>query len=287
MRQRASRQTGTFSLNIDVQGAEAFRKAALEDPEIAGRLLTVFIQPRDLDQIAERLRARGSESEESISRRLETAKRGRSRNRPDLTTLSPPARAKRTFTAYWPSTARPRRASPIRVKARRLDELLASCGYTSRREVKKLDTGRTASLCAAKSPPPHPSRRTPPKFSSMAKAVDHPATLLLLMHKARRLRFVRTMTAKAPGVYDLLPPRWQARNPSLNTVGRLDKDTTGALLLTDDGTLVHAWTHPKRKVEKHYLVDLARPLDADLVPRFAAGDLLVGGRGRALSSGPP
>lgn len=62
-------------LNIDVQGAEAFRKAALEDPEIAGRLLTVFIQPRDLDQIAERLRVRGSESEESISRRLETAKR--------------------------------------------------------------------------------------------------------------------------------------------------------------------------------------------------------------------
>lgn len=62
-------------LNIDVQGAEAFRKAAAKDPGIANRLLTVFIQPRDLAQLAERLRERGSDSEESIRRRLETAKR--------------------------------------------------------------------------------------------------------------------------------------------------------------------------------------------------------------------
>lgn len=161
------------------------------------------------------------------------------------------------------------------MKARRLDELLASCGYTSRREVKNwIRAGRV--LVRGKKPASASVKADPAEVLIDGEAVDHPATLLLLMHKPAGYVCSHD-DREGPRVYDLLPPRWQARNPSLNTVGRLDKDTTGALLLTDDGTLVHAWTHPKRKVEKHYLVDLARPLDADLVPRFATGDLLLEG----------
>jgi guanylate kinase len=60
-------------LNIDVQGAAAYREAAREDPFLAERLLTVFVQPSGLEQIRERLRGRGSEDASEIERRLRTA----------------------------------------------------------------------------------------------------------------------------------------------------------------------------------------------------------------------
>lgn len=76
-------------------------------------------------------------------------------------------------------------------------------------------------------------------------------------------------------VYDLLPERWTQRNPTLTSVGRLDKDTTGLLVVTDDGTLVHRLTSPKRHVSKVYRVGLAQPLAGDEVARFASGALML------------
>ena len=63
----------TVLLNIDVQGAEAYRRAAATDPFLAGCLTTVFIKPRDLEQIRERLCARGTDDDVEIARRLATA----------------------------------------------------------------------------------------------------------------------------------------------------------------------------------------------------------------------
>jgi len=60
-------------LNIDVQGAANYRAAADEDPYLAARLLTVFVQPTGLDQIRERLRGRGTDDAAEIDRRLRTA----------------------------------------------------------------------------------------------------------------------------------------------------------------------------------------------------------------------
>ncbi len=60
-------------LNIDVQGAEAFRRAAETDPLLHGRLLTVFVKPRTIGDLRERLLRRGSEDEASLARRLRTA----------------------------------------------------------------------------------------------------------------------------------------------------------------------------------------------------------------------
>ncbi|MCC5842208.1 MAG: rRNA pseudouridine synthase [Opitutales bacterium] len=161
------------------------------------------------------------------------------------------------------------------MKPRRLDELLASCGYTSRREVKNwIRAGRVR--VRGQKPASASIKADPGEVLIDGEPVDHPGVLLVLMHKPAGYVCSHD-DREGPRVYDLLPPRWQARNPSLNTVGRLDKDTTGALLLTDDGTLVHAWTHPKRKVEKHYLVDLAHPLDPTLIGFFAAGDLVLEG----------
>ena len=63
----------------------------------------------------------------------------------------------------------------------------------------------------------------------------------------------------------------------LAPVGRLDKDTTGLMLLTTDGGLSHRITHPKRKVAKVYRATLKGPLEPDAATRFAAGIVLADG----------
>ena len=61
-------------LNIDVQGAATFRSAARIDPRMGDRLASVFIMPKSIEQLRERMIGRGSEAEEEINRRMETAK---------------------------------------------------------------------------------------------------------------------------------------------------------------------------------------------------------------------
>ena len=61
-------------LNIDVQGAATFRAAARIDPRMGDRLTSVFIMPRNIEQLRERLDGRGTDDEEEIARRLETAR---------------------------------------------------------------------------------------------------------------------------------------------------------------------------------------------------------------------
>jgi 16S rRNA pseudouridine516 synthase len=76
-------------------------------------------------------------------------------------------------------------------------------------------------------------------------------------------------------VYDLLPERWLQRNPTVTSVGRLDKETSGLLIITDDGALVHRLTSPKKHVEKVYRVGLAQPLTGAEGERFASGSLVL------------
>ncbi|HVL76841.1 MAG TPA: 16S rRNA pseudouridine(516) synthase [Noviherbaspirillum sp.] len=72
-----------------------------------------------------------------------------------------------------------------------------------------------------------------------------------------------------PGVLSLLPEQfsWRAVQP----VGRLDHDTTGLLLLSDDGAFIHAQTSPRRHVPKHYLARTAEPVDETLIARLKEG----------------
>ena len=60
-------------LNIDVQGAAAFRSKAEEDPCLAGRLVTIFLQPESLEQIRHRMELRGTDDAMEIERRLRSA----------------------------------------------------------------------------------------------------------------------------------------------------------------------------------------------------------------------
>jgi 16S rRNA pseudouridine516 synthase len=106
------------------------------------------------------------------------------------------------------------------------------------------------------------------------EALDHPHELLLMLHKPVGLVCSHDEQEGA-NVYSLLPERWRRRNPQITSIGRLDKDTSGLLLLTDQSALVHRLTAPKYKVPKVYRATVARVLSADLVPLFASGTLLL------------
>jgi 16S rRNA pseudouridine516 synthase len=75
-----------------------------------------------------------------------------------------------------------------------------------------------------------------------------------------------------PSVMSLLPPPLRERG--VQPVGRLDEDTTGLLLLTDDGALIHRLTSPKHHVPKVYQVGCKHPVDVNQVARLLAGVVL-------------
>ncbi len=105
------------------------------------------------------------------------------------------------------------------------------------------------------------------------EALDPPPGLLLMLHKPLGV----TCSHKDHGrlVYDLLPPRFRLRSPALSSVGRLDRDTSGLLLLTDDGQLLHRIVAPKSKLSKVYEVSLANELRGDEAALFASGTLML------------
>ncbi len=98
---------------------------------------------------------------------------------------------------------------------------------------------------------------------------------VILLHKP--VGYVCSTSDRPPLVYDLLPPRFPLRDPVMATVGRLDADTSGLLLLTDDGALNHLLTSPKSHVPKTYVATLGDPLRGDEGERFASGALLLHG----------
>lgn len=98
--------------------------------------------------------------------------------------------------------------------------------------------------------------------------------LHVLLHKSAGV-VSSTEESDGPSVLSLLPDN--LRHKDLAPVGRLDKDTTGLLLLTTDGGVQHLLTHPKRHLDKQYLVQLAEPLPAGAAQRFADGIVLADG----------
>jgi 16S rRNA pseudouridine516 synthase len=115
-------------------------------------------------------------------------------------------------------------------------------------------------------------RIDPARLSADGEALD-PAPLTLILHKPEG--FVCSTDDPGRLVYDLLPARFRRRDPVLSVAGRLDKDTSGLVLMTDDGQLLHKIISPKRKVTKLYHATLARPVQGDDVATFASGTLML------------
>jgi 16S rRNA pseudouridine516 synthase len=83
-------------------------------------------------------------------------------------------------------------------------------------------------------------------------------------------------------IYSLLPERFNLRNPKISTIGRLDRETSGVILITDDGELNHNLTSPKKDITKIYEVELAHPLRGDEAQIFASGELMLHGEEKPL-----
>jgi 16S rRNA pseudouridine516 synthase len=158
---------------------------------------------------------------------------------------------------------------------RRLDQLLANLGYCSRREAAGwIKAGR---VTIGGLPATDPARKADDDAVQVdGEPLDHPAGLLLLLHKPLGLVCSHD-EREGPNVYSLLPARWRRRNPPVTSVGRLDKETSGLLLLTDQAALVHRLTSPKHKVPKTYRATLDAAPPAELAAVFAAGTLQLDG----------
>jgi 16S rRNA pseudouridine516 synthase len=161
----------------------------------------------------------------------------------------------------------------------KLVKQLANLGYGSRKEVQRLIRSGAVTDAAGRplgesELPPHPDIRF------RGEPLDPPAPLTIMLHKPDG----HTCSTDDPGaiIYDLLPERYSLRNPMLSPVGRLDKDTTGLLLLTDDGKLLHRIIHPKSACLKVYHAVLDRPLSGGEGELFGSGTLMLKSEGKPL-----
>jgi 23S rRNA pseudouridine2605 synthase len=101
----------------------------------------------------------------------------------------------------------------------------------------------------------------------------------ILLNKPRNYLTTRSDERSRKTIYDLLP----RRTSNLVHVGRLDKESEGLLLLTNDGELVLRLTHPRFRLEKEYLVDLDREFDMSYEGKIKKGIYLAEGRARVAS----
>jgi 16S rRNA pseudouridine516 synthase len=166
----------------------------------------------------------------------------------------------------------------------RLDKLLANLGYGSRRDIQRLARAGRITLDGT---------RADAADARIAVAPDLPARLLidgapldplpgLVLMMNKPVGVTCSHKEAGPLVHALLPPRWRLRDPPISTVGRLDKETSGLLLLTDDGALLHTIIAPRTHVQKHYRATLARPLRGDEAALFASGTLMLDGETKPL-----
>ncbi len=166
----------------------------------------------------------------------------------------------------------------------RLDRLLSNLGYGSRREVQQMARAGLVTLDGAVIEDADRRIAVTPDLSGRmrinGRPLDPPPGLTLMLHKP--LGVTCSHKEAGPLVYDLLPPRWRRRDPPLSTIGRLDKETSGLLLLTDDGGLLHRIISPRANVSKRYHVTLARPLRGDEAEVFWSGTLLLEGEDKPL-----
>lgn len=160
-------------------------------------------------------------------------------------------------------------------KLLRLDKLLTDTGHWSRKEARELI--RQGRLTLNGETVRQGDRKADPEESELrvdGQVISWSAHSYLMLHKPAGY-LSATEDRTAPTVLNLVPDA--LRRPGLAPVGRLDKDTTGLLLLTDDGALAHALLSPKRHVDKVYLVHVAGTGTEEDCQAFQAGIVLEDG----------
>lgn len=158
----------------------------------------------------------------------------------------------------------------------RLNRFLAAGGVGSRRHCDELiAAGRVTingHVCTNFSAQPTP--RDYVKVDGKLVHLDPPLTIML--HKPAGFVSTRKDPHARDTIFNLLPPKFYR----LFNIGRLDAQTEGLILLTNDGDLAQRLTHPRYKIDKEYVVTLDRPWDPALTPKLLKGIVLDGKRAR-------
>ena len=159
----------------------------------------------------------------------------------------------------------------------RLNKFLASCGYESRRAADKLIEEGRVEVNGQRVETPG-LRVMPTDF---VKVDGHHATpkevVTLLLNKPRGFVCSRDAQGAAGTVFDLLPPKYRY----VNYAGRLDGDSEGLLLLTNNGELLQNISHPKGGIEKEYWVTLDQAFDGSVLIQLLKGLRLPEGQAKA------
>lgn len=154
-------------------------------------------------------------------------------------------------------------------KKERLDRILVLNHIGSRKEAGKLI--RSGQVTVNGQMVRRPEEKADPdrdRICVKGEALPGGRYLYLMMNKPAGV-LSAARDPRAQTVVDLLPGRWQ--RPGIFPAGRLDKDTTGFLVLTDDGEFAHRMLSPKSHVDKVYLAQLDRPVDGEDQRQFAQG----------------
>ena len=157
-------------------------------------------------------------------------------------------------------------------KLERLEKIMSRLGYGARRDVPHWIREGWLTVNGEK-----------PKSASVkvyagdveldGEPLDHPFGLTVIYHKP--LGTVCSRKEEGRIIFEDFPERWLDRKPPLSSVGRLDKETSGLLIVTDDGQLNHYLTSPKHHISKTYAVTLDNPLKGNEVETFASGQLML------------
>lgn len=153
-----------------------------------------------------------------------------------------------------------------------LVKYLAHLGYGSRKQIMQLiRDGHVANVhgqtLTAEAPFVHE------EILFNGQPLDPPQGMCAMLHKP--IGYTCSHGDAGPLIYDLLPPRWRQRKPKISSIGRLDRDTSGLLLLTDDGALLHRLISPRASIPKCYEATLSEDLRGNETEIFASGTLLL------------
>lgn len=157
----------------------------------------------------------------------------------------------------------------------RLDKLLAHAGMGTRKQVKKLI--KTGIITVNGQPARDAGMIIDPFHDEVFMGydrIDYREVVYIMMNKPKGV-ISSTCDPSERTVIDLLPPEVTALNPF--PVGRLDKDTEGLLLITNDGELAHKLLSPKKRVVKKYYAQIEGIVGKDDVRAFEEGITLVDG----------
>ena len=157
----------------------------------------------------------------------------------------------------------------------RLDKFLCSQSTLTRSEAgRAIRCGRVTvdgAVCRQTAQKVDPATQT---VALDGKALTYARFVYWMLNKPAGILCV-SRDPKAPTVVDLLPE--EARRKGLFPAGRLDKDTHGLVLITDDGDFAHRMLSPRHHIPKTYHARLDKPLPADTAQRFADGIVLEDG----------